>query len=268
MLATVLHLHRGTPYVYQGEELGMTNAHFTRASTSTATSSRSTTTPTRGPSGRVDRGQLLAALAAISRDNARTPMQWDDTAARRLHHGHPWIAGEPELRDGQRRGRAGGPGVGLPPLPRAHRAAARGPGRSRSATSRCSCPTTSTSTRSRAGSGTVTLTVLGNFSGEEQEVAGSDHDPGELVLGNYAAAGRPGPAPVGGPRLPAPERWGPPPERRGVGQDRPGGIVLATVATMTITTAPPTERRPARRPAGGWAWTAWRSRRWPSSRTP
>ncbi len=49
VLATVLHLHRGTPFVYQGEELGMTNAPFGRRSTTSATSSRSTTgaTPSR-----------------------------------------------------------------------------------------------------------------------------------------------------------------------------------------------------------------------------
>ena len=44
LLGTVLHLHRGTPYVYQGEELGMTNTRVRRASTTSATSSRSTTT--------------------------------------------------------------------------------------------------------------------------------------------------------------------------------------------------------------------------------
>ena len=51
MLGTVLHLHRGTPYVYQGEELGMTNAPVRRASTTSATSSRSTTTPRRSAPG-------------------------------------------------------------------------------------------------------------------------------------------------------------------------------------------------------------------------
>ena len=48
MLATVLHLHRGTPYVYQGEELGMRTRRSPRSATS-ATSSRSTTTPTPWP---------------------------------------------------------------------------------------------------------------------------------------------------------------------------------------------------------------------------
>ena len=50
-LATVLHLHRGTPYVYQGDELGMSNPGFTRLD-SCATSSRSTTTPPRSPGAR------------------------------------------------------------------------------------------------------------------------------------------------------------------------------------------------------------------------
>ena len=46
-LATVQHLHQGTPYVYQGEELGMTNTQFVDVSSNSATSSRSTTTPRR-----------------------------------------------------------------------------------------------------------------------------------------------------------------------------------------------------------------------------
>ena len=51
VLATVLHLHRGTPYVYQGEEIGMTNAPFARSRRTSATSSRSTTTARPSPPG-------------------------------------------------------------------------------------------------------------------------------------------------------------------------------------------------------------------------
>ena len=76
----MLHMHRGTPYIYQGEELGMTNAHFTRLDQyrdlETLNAYRQ----------RVEEAQvqtaesIMDAFAKRSRDNARTPMQWDDSA--------------------------------------------------------------------------------------------------------------------------------------------------------------------------------------------
>ena len=127
MLATVLHLHRGTPYVYQGEELGMTNAHFTRFDQYRDIETLNHVAVARSVGTGSDE-DLLAGIAAMGRDNARTPMQWDDSAARRLHHGHAVDRGQRELPVAERRGRACGPGLGLPLLPPAHRAAARRPG--------------------------------------------------------------------------------------------------------------------------------------------
>ena len=103
MLATVLHLHRGTPYVYQGEELGMTNVPFAGSAIS-GTSNRSTTIAEAVGRGRRPE-PVLAALRLLSRDNARTPMQWDASAARRLHHRAPWIAVNPNYQPHQRRRR-------------------------------------------------------------------------------------------------------------------------------------------------------------------
>ena len=74
----MLHLHRGTPYVYQGEELGMTNAHFTRIEQYRDIESLNRHAEALHY-GRVTEAESLAALAAMSRDNARTPMQWDDS---------------------------------------------------------------------------------------------------------------------------------------------------------------------------------------------
>ncbi|OZG64013.1 alpha-glucosidase [Bifidobacterium eulemuris] len=73
----LLHMHRGTPYVYQGEELGMTNAHFTSLDqyrdleSINAFRQRVQEAKIQSPE------SMMESLAAISRDNARTPMQWD-----------------------------------------------------------------------------------------------------------------------------------------------------------------------------------------------
>src|SRR3954454_24170493 len=74
MLATVLHLHRGTPYVYQGEELGMTNVHFTSIEQFRDIEARNHYLAAVGR-GR-DPADVLAEMAPMHRDNARTPMQW------------------------------------------------------------------------------------------------------------------------------------------------------------------------------------------------
>lgn len=78
-LGLLLHGHRGTPYVYQGEELGMTNAGFKRLDQYRDLESINLYHQ------RVDEAhvstpaKMLDSLEKVSRDNARTPMQWDDT---------------------------------------------------------------------------------------------------------------------------------------------------------------------------------------------
>jgi oligo-1,6-glucosidase len=93
MLATVLHLHRGTPYVYQGEELGMTNAPFARIEDFRDIESLNhyATAVAAG----ADPDDVLAALRAMGRDNARTPMQWDATSHAGFTSGTPWLAVNP-----------------------------------------------------------------------------------------------------------------------------------------------------------------------------
>lgn len=93
-LATVLHLHRGTPYVYQGEELGMTNAPFVAIEELRDLESLSYYAAAVGVGG-VDPQTAMAALRRQSRDNARTPMQWTAKPGAGFTEGIPWIAVNP-----------------------------------------------------------------------------------------------------------------------------------------------------------------------------
>jgi oligo-1,6-glucosidase len=93
LLGTLLHLHRGTPYVYQGEELGMTNAPF--AGVDDFRDIESLNHYAHAVAGGDPPGHVLAALRAMSRDNARTPMQWDDSEHAGFTTGTPWIRVNP-----------------------------------------------------------------------------------------------------------------------------------------------------------------------------
>lgn len=90
-LATVLHLHQGTPYVYQGQEIGMTNAGFTTieqyADVEALGYYRQAT------AAGVDTADVLAGLGAMGRDNARTPMPWTPTGG--FTDGTPWLPMNP-----------------------------------------------------------------------------------------------------------------------------------------------------------------------------
>ena len=94
MLGTLLHMMRGTPFVYQGEELGMTNIYF-----KTLDQYRDVEVFNAWKqwveSGRVDGTDMLRWYARISRDNARTPMQWNRQANAGFTTGTPWIAVNP-----------------------------------------------------------------------------------------------------------------------------------------------------------------------------
>ena len=91
MLAVCLHMMKGTPYIYQGEELGMTNAGFERISDYRDIESLNAYRDY-VESGRLDADTMLRYLKEISRDNARTPMQWNDRENAGFTTGTPWIA--------------------------------------------------------------------------------------------------------------------------------------------------------------------------------
>jgi oligo-1,6-glucosidase len=76
-LGLLLHMHRGTPYVYQGEELGMTNAGFTKLSQYRDLESINLYHQLVDDAKVQTAQSMLHAIGVMGRDNARTPMQWD-----------------------------------------------------------------------------------------------------------------------------------------------------------------------------------------------
>ena len=188
MLGTILHLHRGTPYVYQGEELGMTNTRFDEIGAFRDIESLNHYAEATAAGD--DPDAVLASLRTMSRDNARTPMQWDAGPQAGFTTGEPWIpvnanyrtinaaeAVEDEdsvfhhyrrliaLRHTEPVVAHGDFTMLLPDDERVYAFTRR--------------------------LGDDELLVLGNFSGEEAPVA-LDDPGGELVLGNYSDAGEPG----------------------------------------------------------------------------
>ena len=93
MLATLLHGMKGTPYIYQGEELGMTNI---RLNTIEEYEDIETLNMYKE---RIEKGDshedIMTSIYAKSRDNARTPMQWDSTEHAGFTTGNPWFAINP-----------------------------------------------------------------------------------------------------------------------------------------------------------------------------
>lgn len=94
MLATCLHMMQGTPYIYQGEELGMTNYPFQSVDEFRDIESINAYKEWCGE-GTVPHEAFWPCITFKSRDNARTPMQWDDSMHGGFTAGSPWIAVNP-----------------------------------------------------------------------------------------------------------------------------------------------------------------------------
>ncbi|PRX28008.1 trehalose-6-phosphate hydrolase [Orenia metallireducens] len=89
MLATTIHLMQGTPYIYQGEEFGMTNPNFTNIDDYRDVESLNAYKILK-EAGKNEE-EIMAAIKAKSRDNSRTPVQWDATENAGFTTGTPWI---------------------------------------------------------------------------------------------------------------------------------------------------------------------------------
>lgn len=98
MLATCLHMMQGTPYIYQGEELGMTNAPFQTIGDFRDLDSINAYHEL-VQAGVYGKEEMLRYLRYKSRDNARTPFQWDDSEHAGFTEGTPWIMVNPNYKE-------------------------------------------------------------------------------------------------------------------------------------------------------------------------
>ena len=99
MLATCLHMMKGTPYIYQGEELGMTNTHFKGLDDCRDVEEKNAWQQFVIDQKRVSPETMLACFDNMARDNARTPMQWDASKNAGFSTGTPWIAVNPNYKE-------------------------------------------------------------------------------------------------------------------------------------------------------------------------
>lgn len=98
MLGTCLHMMQGTPYIYQGEEIGMTNVDFTSIDQFRDIECLNQYDDFVNKIG-MDKEEAFARIKKSSRDNARTPMQWDSSVNGGFSEGAPWIEVNPNYTD-------------------------------------------------------------------------------------------------------------------------------------------------------------------------
>ena len=98
MLGTWLHFMQGTPYVYQGEEIGMTNVRFASIAEYQDIESLNMYREAVNDRG-MQPAEVLASIYAKGRDNARTPLQWDASANAGFTAGKPWLQVNPNYRE-------------------------------------------------------------------------------------------------------------------------------------------------------------------------
>ena len=91
MLATSLYFQKGTPYIYQGQELGMTNNHFEKLEDFRDIESINAFNELTSKKDGVSKERMMYCLNRVSRDNARTPMQWSAEKNAGFSSGSPWI---------------------------------------------------------------------------------------------------------------------------------------------------------------------------------
>lgn len=96
MLATMIHLMRGTPYIYQGEEIGMTNAYFTNINQYRDVESLNYYQILKEEGKSED--EIYKILQERSRDNSRTPMQWNASEYAGFSTATPWLSVNPNYK--------------------------------------------------------------------------------------------------------------------------------------------------------------------------
>jgi oligo-1,6-glucosidase len=94
MLATFIHMLQGTPYIYQGDEIGMTNVAFPSIADYRDVATHNMYRELVEGQG-MSPAAVMAMIHATSRDNARTPMQWDDSPQAGFSTSEPWIKVNP-----------------------------------------------------------------------------------------------------------------------------------------------------------------------------
>jgi len=98
MLATCLHMLQGTPYIYQGEEIGMTNVAFQALEDYRDIETINAYNELVKQKGK-QHDEMMKAIYARGRDNARTPVQWDNSENAGFTTGTPWINVNPNYKD-------------------------------------------------------------------------------------------------------------------------------------------------------------------------
>lgn len=99
MLALCLHMHQGTPYIYQGEELGMTNVRFPSIDAYRDIEILNAYRELVKETGAMREEEFMEGVYKLSRDNARTPMQWSDEAYAGFSSVEPWIGVNPNYTE-------------------------------------------------------------------------------------------------------------------------------------------------------------------------
>ncbi len=97
MLATLLHGMKGTPYIYQGEELGMTNVRFENLEDYKDIETLNMYNERKKQG--YTHEEIMLSIYTKGRDNARTPMQWDDSENAGFTSGEPWIKINPNYKE-------------------------------------------------------------------------------------------------------------------------------------------------------------------------
>ena len=189
MLGACLHMMQGTPYIYQGEELGMINYPFTDISESRDVEAHNawrelvveqkTMTPER----------MMACIRYKGRDNARTPMQWDDSEHAGFTTAEPWMPVHPNYKTVNAKAQVGDPDSVFSFYQKLIRLRKELPVVTDGDFTLLMADDPHVFAYLRSD-GKHTLQVACNFSGEDSALEGQAGTQGEMLLGNYSDEGR------------------------------------------------------------------------------